>query len=836
MRRFAAVALAALAVSLASACSGGGGGSPSLSLSQTSVAVEASSEDTRVDDVYVELFVDDMPGSGVWVAVESEGDAIQLAEFDSPEGTNGYVQIAFPAPTEMGAGEYTGTVTVSVCRDEACSKHITNSPAVIPVTLTVTGPDDAVPLVDSHALAHDVVDAEYSAALDVIVMVSALPTPTLQLYDPVQQTAKSIALDAAPKAVSVGPDGLSAAVGHDGLITIVDLANIEDPIVSPKTVLDLSTGVTDIVLAGNGYVHAFPSNAYTIRSVEIATNTETGNTGYGIYYGTKAKLHPDGTKMYGANNGLSPDSIERYGVAAGIAANESSSSSAYYERCGDLWLPEDGLTIYTACGTVLRAADVASRDMVYAGTLDIPDAARYGRRIRSLSHSTERHEVALLDDVSSDCDLNPPVCSTLRLYDSDYLDLVGQYRLLAVKVGDAMQRQRGLFVFHSADGSARYLISKLQSGAYLVSTLGLPAHEPDLSPPPVPVVTPSAEEGLTAAPLGDFAALAHDVVDAAFSAALNSVVMISTYPSNAVHVHDMTTGADRTIALTQEPRSLSLSPDGLSASVGQVSLIAVVDLAPGGAEPTLLPTAYLPGAVVMGGSGYVYTVPREGGLVRFRSINVASGVETQNNLDDVFGSQTTARLHPAGSKMYGYDSFRRELTSFPIVLGIAEYGDDSSYNSGDYSICGNQWFSESGALIYTACGNTFTASDIASEDMLYVGTLEMTQPGTFNYQVASLSDSVETQEAALIEYTPSPCVPGSNPYYGICRSHLNVYDNASLAREASYSFSPLGVGAKSYLQQGRFIFHSADGTQRYVISQLHGMPNPETEFYISRMQ
>jgi chitinase len=308
---------------------------------------------------------------------------------------------------------------------------------------------------------------------------------------------------------------------------------------------------------------------------------------------------------------------------------------------------------------------------------------------------------------------------------------------------------------------------------------------------------------------------------------------VSTYPTSAVHVHDVGTGADRSIALTQPPISLSLRPDGMSASVAHEGLVTIVNLAPGGAAPKLLATA-TPGRTVMGGNGYVYVMPSTNG--HFRSINIATGVETQNSGADTVGAYTTARLHPAGSKMYGYDTIRGELTSFPIVLGIAQYGDDSSYLPNDHPMCGDQWFNESGTRIYTPCGNTFSTSDIAAQDMLYVGTLALADAANFTYRIDALSESAETQEIALVEYTRDPCTPGQGSWYEVCTSHLSLYDSSSLARDASYSFSPLSIGGRSYAQQGRFVFHSADGTQRYLLTQLLGMPNAGTEFYISRLQ
>src|SRR5690349_12771302 len=107
---------------------GGGDGTPTLSLAPASITVEASSEDTNLDDVYIELTVAHLPRSGVFVAVESDGDAIELAEFLNPEGDTAFVRVVLKTPADAGAGEHHSTLTINVCSDEGCSRHIRNSP------------------------------------------------------------------------------------------------------------------------------------------------------------------------------------------------------------------------------------------------------------------------------------------------------------------------------------------------------------------------------------------------------------------------------------------------------------------------------------------------------------------------------------------------------------------------------------------------------------------------------------------------------------------------------------------------------------------------------------
>jgi len=71
-------------------------------------------------------------------------------------------------------------------------------------------------------LAHRVLDAEYSKALDAIVMLDEAPN-ALYVYDPVARTEKKILLPLPGTSVGVSPDGLTAVVGHNAFVTRVDL-------------------------------------------------------------------------------------------------------------------------------------------------------------------------------------------------------------------------------------------------------------------------------------------------------------------------------------------------------------------------------------------------------------------------------------------------------------------------------------------------------------------------------------------------------------------------------------------------------------------------------------
>ena len=307
---------------------------------------------------------------------------------------------------------------------------------------------------------HRVIDAEYSKALDKIITVSSTPANQLHIVDPVSGDDRAVSLPYVPTCVSVGPDGLHAAVGHNGHLSYIDLSSL-----TLIRTYDVTTDVIDVVLAGNGYAYAFPrvDQWEYIRCLNLATGEETLHTGMSVRAGTLAKLHPDGTKIYGADNGVSPSDIERYDITAGTAVYMYNSPyHGDYDMCGNLWMSEDGMRIFTACGRVFRSSDAVSEDMVYNGKL-----FQYGP-IGHLDHSSEVNKVALvMKDTSFPTVM---VKSTdIWVFQYDPLEYYTTVSLPPFPVGGAGYESRGRFIFFNSAGSALFAIVQAdpESGALL---------------------------------------------------------------------------------------------------------------------------------------------------------------------------------------------------------------------------------------------------------------------------------------------------------------------------------------------------------------------------------
>ncbi len=397
---------------------------------------------------------------------------VQSVTSSSLSATEMEVAINLRPGSSMTIGTHTDNVTVRLCYDVYCQREVDGSPFIIGVTYTVTDDPlaepglDPVPFASRLGLAHNVIDAEFSKALDAVVMVSSWPRNSLYVYDVATGIEREAPLAKAPTAVSVAPDGQSAAVGHDALISYLQLATVGEPTAPLTLLLNVSTGVFDIVLDGRGHVYVLPAadQWVNMHSVDIATNTETLNSTGLLRAGSHGRLHPSGDYIYTADNGLSPSDIAKYDIRTGVAQGlYDSPYHGDYGMCGNVWMKEDGITLYTKCGNTFRASTTRGQDMIYSGRLAL-GSALYGFQIASLSQSDAANEIALIEVDTFGCAFysNPSGCYThLALYESTFLNRTNLYSIPPVNVQGKDYGQRGLFVFHTADGSRRIMLSRL---------------------------------------------------------------------------------------------------------------------------------------------------------------------------------------------------------------------------------------------------------------------------------------------------------------------------------------------------------------------------------------
>lgn len=421
----------------------------------------------------VNMSVTNVPLEGLFIAVFHTINGIDSLSLQPLAVGQAQLGIRFKRASVVGPGTYEDSITVRLCHDRDCAR-IAAGPTTITTTYTVEPPyDDPEAQISSRTLLfHDVIDAEISHSLGAIVMVSGDPRRALYIYDLATGQEHELPLNQFPASLALSPDGTAAAIGHYGQITYVDLTTVGQAGSPTVKLLNVSADVADLVLA-NGYVYAVPryDQWEEIHSIEIASNIETLSA-FPLYAGSVAKMVPSGDYLYTVDRGLSPEDIEKWDLRSGVATYVGNSPyHGDHPLCGDLWISEEGDRIFTACGNTFWSSEDPALDMRYAGKMELPTLPNGGnRRIVSLSHSAERKEMVLVDAVrypwGRTCDstnaFDADCISRLHFYESDFLGLTASYVLPPVTIGSERFPQRGLFVFHSADGSSIYLISRLE--------------------------------------------------------------------------------------------------------------------------------------------------------------------------------------------------------------------------------------------------------------------------------------------------------------------------------------------------------------------------------------
>lgn len=216
-----------------------------------------------------------------------------------------------------------------------------------------------------------VMGAAYVPATHRIVVVTDQPAGLLVLDPDTQTQVASVALQRAPTSLSVSPDGTTALVGHDGLVTLVALDR--SPPASSR----------------------WPTN-FLVRGTALA-NDRGWVTGFGLLefdrdagvqgrVGTESPegvlLHSSGMRVYAQWATVSR--YDRVSPTGPLAPEPSAWASSF---CDELWSAPVTDQLVDSCGKVFRLSADAGADLMYGGTLpgvrrvtagvETPDGARF---------------------------------------------------------------------------------------------------------------------------------------------------------------------------------------------------------------------------------------------------------------------------------------------------------------------------------------------------------------------------------------------------------------------------------------------------------------------------
>lgn len=308
-----------------------------------------------------------------------------------------------------------------------------------------------LPVVDGSLvpLPYDILDAAYSSALDRLLLIEP-DKARLIVLNPNDASAEEIALPKPATALAVSRDGARAAIGHDALVSLIDLRGDKAP-----QSFETSAEAASIVLADNGWIYLVPARDQHVElhAVEIATGRERLSEGMFLYAGSQLALAADGQSLYAANRGLSPSEMYRIDISAGVPS--TSYDSPYhgdYEFCGDLWPAEDGRRIVTPCANVFRSMPTQERDMTYSGSLSPLKGVASAAFIPATSSIAALPRFAYADD--------SPVADQdeVHFFAYETLNHEGKVTLPTLTLDGQEHVSYGRHLFARPDGTALYVL------------------------------------------------------------------------------------------------------------------------------------------------------------------------------------------------------------------------------------------------------------------------------------------------------------------------------------------------------------------------------------------
>ncbi|MEX8506542.1 PKD domain-containing protein [Leptothrix ochracea] len=252
------------------------------------------------------------------------------------------------------------------------------------VSVTVMAPVPGTLLLNEVPL-----QIQYSKSQGKVVMAAAGPD-ALHVVDPNAGTDIAVLLPTAVKGLTLSPDGLLAAVLHEGAVSLVDVASATLLQTSPTGGAQTEALVNN---AGRIYLTGQTGAQWVTPDISLMDGRSgailQASTGtFGNVYGTTRGAYADLIhKIFILSQGLSPLQIYAYPVDpfTGVITGPEVGSPYWGDYAMDVpfWLSSDERLLFTAAGT-------------FFSTVDLSYVRSFGVTVQSMSHSATAQEAVVL--------------------------------------------------------------------------------------------------------------------------------------------------------------------------------------------------------------------------------------------------------------------------------------------------------------------------------------------------------------------------------------------------------------------------------------------------------
>jgi hypothetical protein len=583
-------------------------------------------------------------------------------------------------------------------------------PEALPQAVT-PAPNACAPGAPWFDLPYTVASAAYARGRGLLV---ARPDTEHAIYllDPDTCDVARVAVPRPPLSIAISPDEASIAVGHDGLISIIDVATGDVGAMIP-----IPAPATEIAFDADGRVVVF-SSARTAVATQLlivdlkGTVTAAGALDGGGHLGATA----DGAGLFWTGDAqTTADFAAR--IVVGRAPLLGTPVAAGPKSCHGLFATDDSRALITACGTILGlSASDATADLAPAGALEGVAHVQHADTLIGKGLAA----VILPGDLAA----TAPPDGVVRIHATKDFSFIGSIPLPVLDTGQEQQTPHGRYVFLRKDGARAYVLARRQPGAAPVDGVAVidPARATAGDLAPTVMITGSFphRSGLplpvTVSRVA--ATVSFRVTDAGYSRALDRLVMSSTKPADAVFLVDPATGAAEPLPAPANPSAISVRADGLVAAVTRDGGITFFDLQ----NKTVLRSVDGPATSVTFGAK--------------SEVLIATDATTSSWLDLDTGtlraaSSTTGET-PGFSAVPGTSSFysmrERSLVRHDDTIAPADPSFDLAPFVSPTAIvkpCATPfWVTDDGTHLVLDCSRAFALSPDRAHDLRYLGFLE----------------------------------------------------------------------------------------------------------------
>ena len=153
--------------------------------------------------------------------------------------------------------------------------------------------------------------------------------------------------------------------------------------------------------------------------------------------------------------------FSKWAISQGVASKIG--TNFYGDTCDNLWLTEDGMRMFTACGSVYRTSTVPSEDLQPNGSLS---------DLRSVVWADEASSPGLTAILASQ-NSSGKGAEELRIYEDAFLQLKRTLLMRPFPVGNANYPAYGKFVFWNAAERNIIVVENVDAAAGLLSGYGV---------------------------------------------------------------------------------------------------------------------------------------------------------------------------------------------------------------------------------------------------------------------------------------------------------------------------------------------------------------------------